>query len=204
MKVSLWVVGNRNGTYVVAGLLIFIALFVGLSLIFIWTALRLAQCLPPLSEQFSNLSCRLISILSPPSLGNNLPNEMPGFSSRTTSRCSLAKNMYADKPRLGALGSDPRRLAGTPLEWGGDITCLTLLFLLHTTGLALASGSSLFLRHVEGSSRFNALERERSRSPGESIARGVHRVIRQNLANASPGTPEPELGVACCRCLEQV
>lgn len=30
---------------------------------------------------------------------------MPGFSSRTFSRCSLAKNMYAERPRLGALGS---------------------------------------------------------------------------------------------------
>jgi hypothetical protein len=35
----------------------------------------------------------------------DLPNLMPGLSSRTFSRCSLAKNMYADRPRLGALGS---------------------------------------------------------------------------------------------------
>jgi hypothetical protein len=34
-----------------------------------------------------------------------LPNLIPGLSSRTFSRCSLAKNMYADRPRLGALGS---------------------------------------------------------------------------------------------------
>merc|ERR1712000_347232 len=33
------------------------------------------------------------------------PKLMPGFSSRTFSRCSLAKNMYAERPRLGALGS---------------------------------------------------------------------------------------------------
>jgi hypothetical protein len=36
----------------------------------------------------------------------NSPNLMPGLSSRTFSRCSLAKNMYAERPRLGALGSE--------------------------------------------------------------------------------------------------
>lgn len=36
---------------------------------------------------------------------NDLPNLIPGFSSRTFSRWSLAKNMYAERPRLGALGS---------------------------------------------------------------------------------------------------
>lgn len=37
--------------------------------------------------------------------GGYLPNAMPGFSDLTFSRCSLAKNMYAERPRLGALGS---------------------------------------------------------------------------------------------------
>ena len=35
----------------------------------------------------------------------DIPKAMPGLSSRTWSRLSLAKNMYAERPRLGALGS---------------------------------------------------------------------------------------------------
>ena len=43
--------------------------------------------------------------------GVHLPNLIPGLSSRTLSRLSLAKNMYADRPRLGALGSGSDHLA---------------------------------------------------------------------------------------------
>jgi hypothetical protein len=38
-------------------------------------------------------------------MGVAIPKAIPGSSSRTVSRCSLAKNMYAERPRLGALGS---------------------------------------------------------------------------------------------------
>lgn len=44
----------------------------------------------------------------------SLPNEIPGFSSRTFSRLSLAKNMYAERPRLGALGS---AMPVSPRNW---------------------------------------------------------------------------------------
>lgn len=41
---------------------------------------------------------------------------MPGFSSRTRSRFSLAKNMYADNPRLGALGSGQVSLPSNQIQ----------------------------------------------------------------------------------------
>lgn len=39
----------------------------------------------------------------------DIPKAIPGFSLRTLSRCSLAKNMYADNERFGALGSTRER-----------------------------------------------------------------------------------------------
>ena len=71
---------------------------------------------------------------------------MPGLSSRTFSRCSLAKNMYADRPRLGALGS---ALVSVRNEM--HVILLTLL-LLAAVGLGLGGSlaGGLFLGHGGG------------------------------------------------------
>jgi hypothetical protein len=73
----------------------------------------------------------------------NIPNLIPGLSSRTFSRCSLAKNMYAERPRLGALGSieSVKELA--------DARELLTLLLLAAVGLGLGRGlaGGLLLGH---------------------------------------------------------
>ena len=82
-------------TYVVGCLLIFIPLLVLSSLGLIWSTLLVIQCLPSLAEDLADLTCK-----SSASAGGKqmvpcrfIPKLMPGFSSRTFSRCSFAKNM---------------------------------------------------------------------------------------------------------------
>ena len=82
--------------YVVGLLLILVSLLVGSSLGLIRGALLLAQSLPALTEDLADLAWREGSeTCQMPRNKNtvNLPKETPGFSSRTFSRCSLAKNM---------------------------------------------------------------------------------------------------------------
>ena len=49
--------------------------------------------------------------------GGVIPKLIPGFSSLTLSRCSFAKNMYAERPRLGALGSARCMVSGDHNIW---------------------------------------------------------------------------------------
>jgi hypothetical protein len=77
------------------------------------------------------------------------PNLMPGLSSRTFSRCSLAKNMYADRPRLGALGSSQELALSRNQHNTHERLTLLLLSAIGLGGLALAAGY-LLLRHDVG------------------------------------------------------
>lgn len=83
-------------THSVAGLIAFIALLVDLGLCLIRLTLFGVECLPSLSENFANLAfgqARTSAVARAPGNIVDIPKLMPGFSSLTFSRCSLAKNM---------------------------------------------------------------------------------------------------------------
>jgi hypothetical protein len=105
-----------GGTYtLVSGLLGLVALLVDAGLLVVRLALLVGELLPLLPENLANVACGGQRDGRDGSI-RYIPNLMPGFSSRTLSRLSLAKNMYADRPRFGALGSgalvEERRLKG--------------------------------------------------------------------------------------------
>lgn len=79
-------------TYLVSGLLLLVALLVGSGLGLVRLALLLGESLPLLTEQLADLTCKTLD-MSKQGTRNDLPNLIPGFSSRTLSRVSLAKNM---------------------------------------------------------------------------------------------------------------
>lgn len=93
--------------YVVLGLLVLVSLLVCSGLLLIWLTLLLAEGLPLVTKDLADLTCGMLELanLKGGVLGRSIPKLMPGFSSLTLSRFSLAKNMYAERPRLGALGS---------------------------------------------------------------------------------------------------
>jgi len=81
---------------VVGSLLILIALFVLSSLGLIGSALLVVQGLPSLTKNLADLACnstRQFRTIKLVWIQSSVPKLMPGFSSRTFSRCSLAKNM---------------------------------------------------------------------------------------------------------------
>lgn len=99
-------------TCVVAGLLALITLLVGFGLGLVRLTLLSRERLPFFTEDLANLAWmhplyQLVTRGREESLARASfsPKVMPGFSLRTLSRCSLAKNIYAERPRLGALGS---------------------------------------------------------------------------------------------------
>jgi hypothetical protein len=82
----------------ICGLLFLVALLVGGGLGLVWSALLVAEGLPLLTEELADLTCRgvlvkLDAFFTAYMARDSLPNLMPGLSSRTFSRCSLAKNM---------------------------------------------------------------------------------------------------------------
>ncbi len=83
-------------THSVAGLLALIALFVRLGLPLVRLTLFGVECLPSLSEDLADLAyihaCMSAAARAQGNMGD-VPKLMPGFSSLTFSRCSLAKNM---------------------------------------------------------------------------------------------------------------
>ena len=89
----------------VGSLLLLVALLVGGSLGVVGRLLLLAQALPLLAEKLADLTCDRSAYHTHANEEHNIPNLMPGLSSRTLSRWSLAKNMYAESGLLGALGS---------------------------------------------------------------------------------------------------
>ena len=84
------------------------------------------------------------------------PKLMPGLSFLTLSRCSLAKNMYAERPRLGALGSVDRLALVDSVVIAAQLTLL-LLALADRLGLGLAGG--LFLGHYDALRRHGQMTR---------------------------------------------
>ena len=135
----------RAAYIVVAGFFILITLLIGLGLGLIGGTLFLTQGLPAFSEDLANLTYKRIGISPVHGLDKNaLPKLMPGFSSRTVSRCSLAKNMYAERLRLGALGS-VSNLAHVIRPRPCRVRTL-LLLAVGSLGLGL-SGGSFFLGH---------------------------------------------------------
>lgn len=129
--------------YLVGGLLLLVSLLVSSSFGFIGLALLLAEGLPLLSEKLADLTWKGQNGTCLVVLGS-LPNLMPGLSSRTLSRWSLAKNMYAESPRLGALGSDRISICNAEARERH-----TLLLLASVPGFALGAGR-LLLRHDVG------------------------------------------------------
>jgi hypothetical protein len=78
----------------VGGLLLLVALLVGLGLGVVGLLVLLAKGLPLLSELLADLACNMsVSWRQKRIDESNIPNLIPGLSSRTLSRCSLAKNM---------------------------------------------------------------------------------------------------------------
>ena len=99
-SVTGWSWGRRYSrqrvTYVIAGLLRLIALLVCLGLGLIRLTLLGRESFPSLSELFTDLAYQMIvvSTVAPRTTNCRLiPKLMPGFSSLTLSRCSLAKNI---------------------------------------------------------------------------------------------------------------
>ena len=80
--------------HLVLGLLILVSLLVGRSLVLVWDALLLVQGLPSVTKDLADLTCsRVSACVGVTMFRPAIPKLMPGFSSRTFSRCSLAKNM---------------------------------------------------------------------------------------------------------------
>lgn len=86
----------------VGGLLLLVSLLVGGGLLLVGLALLLGEGLPLLAKNLADLAYgdKLVSeevkkrrSTSEREGGGCIPNLMPGFSVRTFSRCSLAKNM---------------------------------------------------------------------------------------------------------------
>lgn len=74
--------------------------------------------------------------------GNNIPKAIPGFSDRTFSRCSLAKNMYAERPRFGAFGSlGTNELAFAAIEFASCLCLVTVgpMHFFHSTKITQAN-----------------------------------------------------------------
>lgn len=87
---------KRKTTYVIARFLILVALLVGLGFRLVRLALFHVQSLPSFAEHFAHLAWNaepLAAAPHPGTRGRRVPKLMPGFSSLTLSRCSLAKNM---------------------------------------------------------------------------------------------------------------
>ena len=83
-------------THSVAGFFALIARFVRLSLGFVGLALLLIESLPAFTKDFANLACVTKTSSAVTARWDRvmlLPKVIPGFSSLTFSRCSLAKNM---------------------------------------------------------------------------------------------------------------
>lgn len=77
----------------VGSLLLLVTLLVGLGLGVVGLLLLVAEGLPLLTELLANLAWKMSVVLSVEWKQHNIPNLIPGLSSRTLSRCSLAKNM---------------------------------------------------------------------------------------------------------------
>ena len=135
---------------VVCRFFLFIALFVGLSLGLVRFTLLWVQGLPFLAQNLADLACDAHGVGQllerPTDVRKHVPKLIPSFSARTVSRLSFAKNMYADKPRLGALGS--MRLvsqANGRVRWHQ----LTLLSFPASFGLGLGLACGLLLGHCD-------------------------------------------------------
>lgn len=77
----------------VGSLLLLVPLLVGGSLRLVRGLLLLVEALPLLSEKLADLACDMSVTANQQGERRNIPNLMPGLSSRTLSRVSLAKNM---------------------------------------------------------------------------------------------------------------
>lgn len=86
---------NSKAYSSVGGLLLLVTLLVSGSLGLVRGLLLLVQGLPPLTEDLADLACESQSNAHCEAVREveYSPNLMPGFSSRTLSRVSLAKNM---------------------------------------------------------------------------------------------------------------
>ena len=97
-RTSLELLFSCRETYLVSLLLVLVTLLVGSSLGLVGTTLLIVESLPALTKNLAHLTCRGGMVLVKGGSGTVysrccLPNEIPGFSSRTFSRCSFAKNM---------------------------------------------------------------------------------------------------------------
>jgi hypothetical protein len=77
----------------VGSLLLLVTLLVGLGLGIVGLLLLVAEGLPLLTELLADLAWKMLVTRLEECHRRNIPNLMPGLSSRTLSRWSLAKNM---------------------------------------------------------------------------------------------------------------
>ncbi|GAO47673.1 hypothetical protein G7K_1872-t1 [Saitoella complicata NRRL Y-17804] len=88
----------------ILSLRLLIPLLIRGSLRLVWLLVFCGEAVPALTEDLADLACRT-SEQGKREEWENIPKVTSGFSVRTTSRLSAAKNMYAERERLGALGS---------------------------------------------------------------------------------------------------